>query len=126
MRIPQAYQSQALSSLPAITQTPQENPEQSSVSLRVGKLGITYTTQNSPQTDSTTGNTGQTASRIPTTSFAQELSLALAQSTTPSTDTALPGWSNQSAFGQRTGLQAYSFQAAAMSTVSTQTINAMV
>lgn len=124
MRIPQAYQSQALSSLPATTQSPQENNEQSSVSLRVGKFGITYTSQEEPRTESSTSDSSQAAARIPTTSFAQELSLAMAQSTAPSTDT--PAWSNQSTFGQRSGLEAYSFQAAAMSTASTQTINAMV
>lgn len=133
MRIPNAYQSQALTSLPAIqTQNREENSgqdqEQSmSVSMRLGKLGITYSSQDISQNSFTSSDTDPSASRIPTASFAQEFSLALAQSSTTVADNDFSGMTSQTSSYQRhTALQSYAAQNAFAPSVSTQNISFMV
>jgi len=85
MRIPPAYQTQAMNRSFLGDQEPGnmqvDQVMETSVSMRLGKLGITYSVQDAPPAPS---SPSETFSR-PTTSFAQELSLALARDsqTTP-------------------------------------------
>src|SRR6056297_2152196 len=79
MRIPPAYQTQALTFPPSGPQESRKSQEENmerSLSVRLGKFGITYTTQ---EGSSDQASSRKEVSSRPTTSFAQEFSLALAR-----------------------------------------------
>ncbi|GAU08664.1 hypothetical protein [Desulfoplanes formicivorans] len=110
MRIPPAYQTQALNgSLGGGQETRARhanNIKETSLSMRLGKLGITYSTQDALPTPSSTR--AETFSR-PTTSFAQEFSLALARES--KTVSFLPGPTSQASPTSSPLAKARAFQA---------------
>ncbi|WP_462324409.1 hypothetical protein [Desulfoplanes sp.] len=129
MRIPPAYQTQALNFPPPASReagnSQAEEQETSSVSVRLGKFGLTYSTQDTQPEDSSPR--AGTFSR-PAASFAQEFSFALARQTRP--DSSLSSQSYQpsqpsSPLVQAQAFQAYSMQADYQAAVSTPTFSAM-
>ncbi len=108
MRIPSVYQQQALHFSSLVPQP--VKALEALVSVRLGALGITYSTQKIPSQDRPLS---QRASR-PTTSFAQELSLALVRSFPQNSALSCPSSSSHqsSSLNPHQALQAYHLQAA--------------
>jgi|GEM_PF-6508732 hypothetical protein len=97
-----------------------------SLSVRLGKFGITYTTQ---EGSSDQASSRKEVSSRPTTSFAQEFSLALARESgsTPSLSSRSYHSSQRpNRLVQNQAFQAYTFQADYQAAVSTPSFSAMV
>jgi hypothetical protein len=129
MRIPPAYQTHALTFPPSseqVAQNRQEVNRETSVSVRLGKFGITYSTQDTSPERSVSPST--TFSR-PTTSFAQEFSLALARQSESTPSLFSQSYQNSpssSPSARNQAFQAYTFQADYQAALSTPTFSAMV
>ena len=99
---------------------------ETSLSVRLGKFGITYSTQE--------GSSDQTSSQKevfsrPSTSFAQEFSLALARqsgSTPALSNQSYQDFPTSSPLVRNQAVQAYTFQADYQAAVATPSFSAMV
>ncbi len=134
MQIPAAYQKQAMTFAPALKQGGWNTQEHSktSVSMRLGKLGITYSTQDAPAASASPAYSPEATSSFasrPSTSFAQELSLAMAkQAPAQALTTSLlhPDSQPISSLAKEQAFQAYVLQAAYLPNGNSPVFSAMV